>query len=86
MAVVVDANLPVQAIVQAVKVAKISLLQEVQLFDVYQGKGVEGNKKSLAFLVLMQDTDKTMQDVDADIVMDKLLKLLQTQFGAQLRS
>ncbi len=86
VAVVVDANLPVQAIVQAVKVAKISLLQEVQLFDVYQGKGVEGNKKSLAFLVLMQDTDKTMQDVDADIVMDKLLKLLQTQFGAQLRS
>lgn len=86
VAVVVEADLPVQAIVQAVKMAKIPLLQEVQLFDVYQGKGVEENKKSLAFLVLMQDTDRTMQDADADIVMDKLLKLLQAQFGAQLRS
>jgi phenylalanyl-tRNA synthetase beta chain len=86
LAVIVDVDLPVRAIAQAVKAAKIPLLQEIQLFDVYQGKGIEGNKKSLAFLVLMQDTDKTMQDADADGVMDMLLKLLQTQFDAQLRA
>ncbi len=86
IAVIVDEHLPVQTIVETVQKAKIPLLQEIQLFDIYQGKGVSENKKSLAFLVLMQDTDKTLQDADADGLMEKLLKLLQTQFDAQLRS
>ncbi len=86
IAVLVDADLPVQAIVSAVKKAKINLLQELQLFDVYQGKGVPENKKSLAFLVLMQDTHKTLLDTDADKVIAELLKLLQKEFGASLRN
>ncbi len=86
IAVVVDADVPVQTIVNAVNKAKINLLQELQLFDVYQGKGVPENKKSLAFLVLMQDTHKTLLDVEADKVIADLLKLLQKEFGASLRN
>ena len=86
IAVVVDADLPVQAIVNAVQQAKIGLLQELQLFDVYQGKGIPENKKSLAFLVLMQDTHKTLLDIEADAVIAELLKLLQKHFGASLRN
>ena len=86
IAVVVDADLPVQTIVNAVNKAKINLLQELQLFDVYQGKGIAENKKSLAFLVLMQDTHKTLLDVEADAVIAELLKLLQKHFGASLRN
>ena len=86
IAVVVDANLPVQAILDAVKSAKIPLLQEMQLFDVYQGKGIAENKKSLAFLILMQDTHKTLVDNEAEAAMAQLLKLLEKQFDAQLRN
>ena len=86
IAVVVDNNLPVQAILDAVKVANIPLLQEIQLFDVYQGKGVAENKKSLAFLILMQDTHKTLVDNEAEAAMANLLKLLENKFGAQLRN
>lgn len=86
IAVVVDADLPIQAIVNAVHVAKINLLQELQLFDVYQGKGIAENKKSLAFLVLMQDTHKTLLDTEVDAVIAELLKLLEKNFGASLRS
>ena len=86
IAVVVDADLPVQAIVNAVYAAKINLLQELQLFDVYQGKGVAENKKSLAFLVLMQDTHKTLLDTEVDAVIAELLKLLEKNFGASLRN
>ena len=86
IAVVVDADLPVQTIVNAVSKAKINLLQELQLFDVYQGKGIAENKKSLAFLVLMQDTHKTLLDIEADKVIAELLKLLQNNFGASLRN
>jgi len=86
IAVVVDAVLPVQAIVDAVYSAKIPLLHHIQLFDVYQGKGIAENKKSLAFLVLMQDTHKTLLDIEAEAAMDQLLKLLEKNFGASLRN
>ncbi|MFM9835662.1 MAG: phenylalanine--tRNA ligase subunit beta [Methylophilaceae bacterium] len=86
IAVLVDAKLPVQAIIDAVKSAKIPLLQEIQLFDVYQGKGIAENKKSLAFLILMQDTHKTLVDIEAEAAMAELLKLLENRFDAQLRN
>ena len=66
IAVLVDADLLVQTILDVVKHAKIPLLHELQLFDVYQGKGIAENKKSLAFLVLMQDTHNTLLDIEAE--------------------
>jgi phenylalanyl-tRNA synthetase beta chain len=76
----------VQAIIDAVKMAQIPLLQQIQLFDVYQGKGIAENKKSLAFLVLIQDTHKTLVDTEAEAAMAELLKILENQFGAELRN
>jgi len=59
---------------------------EVALFDVYRGKGIAENKKSLAFLVLMQDTQKTLTDQEADTAMAKLLDLIVRRHGAELRT
>jgi len=86
IAVIVDVNIQVQSMIQAVKNANIPLLQHIQLFDVYQGKGIAENKKSLAFLVLMQDTHKTLVDTEAEAAMAELLKILENQFGAELRN
>lgn len=86
IAVIVDANIEVQSMIQAVKYANIPLLQHIQLFDVYQGKGIAENKKSLAFLVLIQDTHKTLVDTEAEAAMAQLLKILENQFGAELRN
>jgi phenylalanyl-tRNA synthetase beta chain len=86
IAVIVDVNIQVQSMIQAVKSANIPLLQHIQLFDVYQGKGIAENKKSLAFLVLIQDTHKTLVDTEAEAAMAELLKILENQFGAELRN
>jgi phenylalanyl-tRNA synthetase beta chain len=86
IAIVVDEELEVQAVVDAVYAAKIPLLQKIQLFDIYQGKGITESKKSLAFLILMQDTHKTMVDLEAEAAMAKLLALLENKFDAQLRN
>ena len=86
IAVIVDANIQVHNMIQAVKTANIPLLQHIQLFDVYQGKGIAENKKSLAFLVLIQDTHKTLVDTEAEAAMAELLKILENQFGAELRN
>ncbi len=85
IAIVVDETIEVQTIIDAVNAEKIPLLQKVQLFDIYQGKGIEEGKKSLAFLILMQDTNKTLIDSEAEAAIAKLLKLLENKFNAQLR-
>lgn len=86
LAVVVDEGVAVQAMLDAMRAAADSVVSEVALFDVYRGKGVAENQKSLAFLVLMQDTQKTLTDEDADAAMVKLLAELSQKFGAVLRS
>ncbi|MDE0925812.1 MAG: phenylalanine--tRNA ligase subunit beta [Methylophilaceae bacterium] len=86
IAVVVDDSVEAGAIIDAVVAAKISLLQKIQLFDIYQGKGIEGGKKSLAFLILIQDTHKTIVDSEAEAALAELLKLLEDKFCAQLRN
>jgi phenylalanyl-tRNA synthetase beta chain len=86
MAVIVDEKLPVQALINTMLEAKIPVVNEIALFDVYHGKGIPENKKSLAFLVLMQDTQKTLTDIEADTAMAKLLDLLERQHGAELRN
>lgn len=86
LAVVVDENIAVQALLNAVKQANIPLIQTVQLFDLYQGQGVPENKKSLALSVLMHDTQKTLTDSDADTSIANLLQLLQHEFSATLRN
>jgi len=86
IAVIVDDHVEAGAMVDAVVAEKIPLLQKIQLFDIYQGKGVPEGKKSLAFLILIQDTSKTLVDNEADAAIAELLKLLENKFDAQLRN
>ncbi len=86
LAVVIDENVAVQTVLAAISEANIPLVQNVSLFDLYQGKGVAENKKSLALSVLMHDTQKTLTDSDADMTMANLLQLLQNNFYAVLRN
>ncbi|HEY6094422.1 MAG TPA: phenylalanine--tRNA ligase subunit beta [Gallionellaceae bacterium] len=84
MAVVVDEKVAVQALLGAMQAENAPFVVELAVFDVYRGKGVESGKKSLAFRVLLQDTQKTLTDVEIDETMLRLVAVLQ-QHGAQLR-
>lgn len=86
LAVVVDENIALNSLLEAINSAKIPLVQQVELFDVYQGKGIAENKKSLALSILMHDMQKTLTDNDADKTVANLLQLLQSVFGAELRN
>ncbi len=86
LAVVLDENIAVDKVLAAIKQAKIPLILEVALFDIYQGQGIAENKKSLALSVLMHDTQKTLMDSDADAVIANLLELLENNFAAILRN
>jgi phenylalanyl-tRNA synthetase beta chain len=85
LAMVVDQNISAQTMIDAIIAEQIPQLKTVKLFDVYHGKGVPENKKSLAFLVLMQDTCKTMVDEEVDTIVAKILNNWSSKFAASLR-
>ncbi|NBX00338.1 MAG: phenylalanine--tRNA ligase subunit beta [Methylophilaceae bacterium] len=85
MAILVDEQVSAGELLNAMNVAKLDFVTEIGLFDVYRGKGIGENQKSLAFFVLMQDSQKSLVDADADKVMAGLLSIVMQQFGAQLR-
>ncbi len=85
IAVVVDEAVSVDALIKTMKKAKVQFVTDIALFDVYRGKGIAEDKKSLAFYVLMQDTQKSLTDAEVDSVMASLLELIKNQHGAELR-
>ena len=86
LAVVVDQGIALQAILDGLKGQLPALVNDVQLFDVYVGKGVAENKKSLALRIVMQDTQRTLLDSEVDAAMQQLVSCLERAFGAQLRA
>jgi len=84
LAVIVEEGVTVQSLLDAMNGEQVAHVVEIGLFDVYRGKGVEHGKKSLAFRVLLQDTQKTLNEMEIDQSMERLLAVLQRQ-GAQLR-
>jgi phenylalanyl-tRNA synthetase beta chain len=76
---------PVQAIVDAVKSRKYPSVREFSLFDLYRGGGLAAGEKSLAFRIVMQDTELTLTDSECDSTVSEIVKALSQEFGATLR-
>jgi phenylalanyl-tRNA synthetase beta chain len=85
MALVVDAAVHAQALLDAMEAAKPPIVASLRLFDLYQGQGVPEGRKSLAFRVVMQDTERTLTDAEADAARDELVRLAGAKFSATLR-
>lgn len=61
------------------------LLRSVDLFDVYEGKGVPEGKKSYAVSYILRDDEKTLNDQQIEKIMQKLVSTYERELGAQLR-
>jgi phenylalanyl-tRNA synthetase beta chain len=77
---------PVQAIFDAIQAEKPAIVRSAGLLSVFRGQGVPANLKSLAFRVVMQDTERTLTDAEADAARDALVALLGRKFAASLRT
>ena len=73
------------AVRQSLLGAAPAFVREVQLFDVYRGKGVDEGKKSLAFKVLMQDTSRTLTDEEVEAAISSMIDAAAGQHGVVLR-
>jgi phenylalanyl-tRNA synthetase beta chain len=81
----VDDDVPARALLEALERAAPPHVIALRLFDVYRGPGLTEGRKSLAILVLMQDTSRTLTDADIDATEAKMLAVARDQFGATLR-
>jgi phenylalanyl-tRNA synthetase beta chain len=77
---------PAQAILEAVRGSVPPWVRAFELFDQYRGKGVDPGKKSLAFRIVMQDTDRTLTDSEVENLVGSIRDLLCQQFQAQPRT
>ncbi len=86
IAVVVNNRINVQSIISSLYEKKPAIVTEITLFDIYRGKSIGENKKSLTFKVILQDAEKTLTDEDTDIIMSNLIQVLETKLDAILRN
>lgn len=85
IAVVVDSAVPAGHLLASIRENGGTLLQNVQVFDVYTGGKMESGKKSVAISLLYRHTDHTLTDEEVTEVHDKVVSALQQTFGAELR-
>lgn len=72
-------------VLRAIKTVDRGLITDVELFDVYRGKGVEEDKKSLALSVTLQPFTATMTEEEIDAVAEKIIANVAKQTGGSLR-
>jgi phenylalanyl-tRNA synthetase beta chain len=85
IAVVVDSEVPAGHLLASIRENGGTLLQNVQVFDVYTGGKMESGKKSVAISLLYRHTEHTLTDEEVGEVHDKVVSALQQTFGAELR-
>ena len=86
LAVVVDEAVPAEAVRVAIGQAAGDMLNDLELFDVYRGEGIEGGRKSLALSLTLQAADRTLLDAEVDAVVRGVLEALEREYKATLRA
>jgi len=84
IAFVVDKEIEHARVIEEIKKVD-SLIAEVELFDVFEGKNIEAGKKSLAYHIVYQADNRTLETKDVDAVHARVEKVLVTDFKANLR-
>jgi len=85
-AFLVGADMPADKLIRAAKSADKTLIQNVALFDLYEGDRIEAGRKSVAISVALQPSDHTLTDAEIEQVSQKIVAAVTKATGAVLRS
>ena len=84
-AFIVDRKVKAGDIVRLAQGADRKLIAGVTVFDVYEGKGIDPDKKSIAIAVTLQPREKTLTDQEIDAVAAKIVAEVTKKTGGTLR-
>ena len=85
IAVIVPEDLPAARLENTIRRVNSDLVKSVRVFDVYRGKPIPADKKSLALAMRFQAADRTLTDDEVNAVRDEIVAELNREFGASLR-
>ena len=85
IALLVNEDARIGDLEKAISSRKLASIVDFSVFDLYRGENMARGKKSVAFRIVMQDTDRTLVDSEADNKVAEILEILSEEFGATLR-
>ncbi|AGA67739.1 phenylalanyl-tRNA synthetase, beta subunit [Desulfitobacterium dichloroeliminans LMG P-21439] len=85
LAVVVPLEVSAQDVMKRIKALGGELLEQVDIFDVYTGKPIPEDRKSLAFTLKYQSLDRTLKDEEVNALNQQVLDGIEKEFGAAWR-
>ena len=85
IAVIVPDSVSGADLLRAIRATNNRLIQDVRIFDIYTGSGIEAGRKSVALGLILQETSRTLTDDDAETATASAVQKLQHDFGAELR-
>ncbi len=86
LAIVVDEAVPAETVANVIKQAAGRMVTHVTLFDVYRSDQIGKGKKSLAYSLTYQSAEKTLTDNDVAQVRGRIIRRLEQELGARLRT
>ena len=85
LAFVLDADVAAGQVRKTIQNAMKPLVQDVQVFDMYVGEGIPEGKKSLAFSILLQSAERTLEEKDITPLMDAAIAAVDKHYNGELR-
>jgi phenylalanyl-tRNA synthetase beta chain len=86
LALVVADSITAEQVLSVIRAAGGELMEEVELFDVYRGEQVGPDRKSLAFALTYQASDRTLTTEEVGQIRQKVIKRVEQELGARLRA
>ena len=82
---IVDEAVSIEQVESAVASTGLAILKQTRVFDIYRGKGIEAGTKSIALGLILQDSSRTLTDVDADEAVAAVTTSLKQNLQAKIR-
>lgn len=86
LAIVVANTVSASALTDVLRAAAVGIVRSVEIFDVYTGKGIEPDRKSVALRVSLQHAERTLEEAEIDNAMRALVSAAERELGGALRA
>jgi phenylalanyl-tRNA synthetase beta chain len=85
LAIIVDRKITAQKVMDTIHATCTEIVQDLELFDVYEGEGIDSGRKSLGLGLTLQHLSRTLTDTDVDSEIQNVISELNDKLGATLR-
>ena len=85
-AFIIDRNVSSQDLIDAISSVDKTLINNIKVFDVYEGDNIPENQKSIAISLTIQSFEKTLNDRDLEKINKLIIETVENKTGAKIRS